>query len=173
MKRYRAAHFVLVLFFVLCGCLESEVPLSSSDQSIIDPRLIGRWELIETEEDEGPAGMLVLQFNDHEYYVEYYYERDDGTVEFPDTLRFRAYTTPIDGALFANLQCIGCDERTFIFYRYAVSEDGLLTVRAVEEELFKSATVETSEALYAFVKENLDKEALYDEEEGQFRKVVE
>lgn len=145
--------FALALMVFLCGCYVSKIPMASSANSELDPNLIGKWERIVTEKDPTPVEMLVLQFNDNEYYAEY---RDAN-----ELLRFRAYIVKIEEVPFINVQDIK-EDRSFIFVRYSVGEDGVLTLRKVSEDFVKSE-FETSEALYEFIKNNMNEDRLYDE----------
>lgn len=169
MRPQDAAGLVLFSLSVLCGCEGARVPLASSEGAPMDLRLIGRWEATGLEDGEDPQRLLVLQFNEHEYYLEYIAEDSDESLDLPDTLRFRAYTTPIERALFANVQCIDCEDRLFLLFRYALSEDGRLTVNVVSEDVYET-DFEASEALYAFIRENKDREALY-EQTVTFRRI--
>ena len=152
----------LALMLSLCGCYVSKVPMASSANSDLDPNLIGKWEKIVTEKDPTPVEMLVLQFNDNEYYAEY---RDAN-----ELLRFRAYIVRVGEVPFINVQNIEGDERSFIFVRYSVGEDGVLTLRELSNDFVKSE-FETSEKLYDFIKNNLKEDQLYDET-GRFKRTT-
>jgi hypothetical protein len=107
--------------------------------------------------------MLVLRFNDNAYYVEL---REAGTEAFDaDVLRLRAYITDIDGQRFVNVQNIDAldeEERLYLFYTYTLSPEGLLTVTELQDVAGQDLDkFETSEALYAFIRQHVNDEALY------------
>ena len=164
-----------LLLASLFGCEGSKLPLGPADQAPVDQRLVGTWDLVPHPDDEERAWMHILQFNDHEYYLEYVAEDDDQDMISDgkaDTLRFRAYATPIDDLLFANLQCLNCDERVYFFFRYELSGEDLLLVRQFAEEVYKEPiqTLETSDALRSFVRNHRNDEALYESERIAFRR---
>lgn len=151
----------LALFWIGCG---SPVPIQDSAEAVFVPDLVGTWRTLPAPGGE-PGEMLVLNFNDREYYVELR-ERADGAPE-ADTLRLRAYITHVDGTAFVNAQPIDSmddDERLFFFYTYDLSPDGVLTLTEVGDVNGQDIdTFETSEALYRFIRRNLDEADLYGE----------
>jgi len=166
MKIYFKVCLVLAIAFALGGCYESKVPMASSEGSTLDPNLVGRWKAIVTEDDTTPAEMLILKFNDNEYYVRYQEEEE--------VTRCRAYMVMVDGVPFINLQLIAVeeldkkghirflkeDERTFLFFRYSLSKDDVLTLKMVSDDFVKTE-FKSSKALYEFIKKNLKNEKLY------------
>ncbi len=70
----------------------------------------------------------------------------------------------VDGVQFINAQCIDDMkevERTFIFFRYSVSEDAVLTLEMVNDSFVKTK-FKTSDQLYEFIKKNINNEKLYE-----------
>ena len=172
MKIYFKVCLVSTIAFTLGGCYESKVPMASSVGSTIDLNLVGRWKTIATEDNSTPANMLVLKFNDDEYYVKYQ--------EGKDVIRYRAYLRAylvmVDGVPFINVQPIAEealdkrghielpkeDERTFFFFRYSLSKDDMLTLKMVSDDFIKTK-FKGSKELYEFIKKNLKNEKIYDE----------
>ncbi|MFQ5569572.1 MAG: hypothetical protein ACE5G0_07845 [Rhodothermales bacterium] len=152
----------MALVAVGSGC-GSVVPIGDPADAVFVPELVGEWQQI-TGPGERPARMTVLNFNDIEYYVEL---REDGGPSEMDTLRVRAYITRVNGTSFINAQTIDSveeDERRFFFFTFHLNRYGTLILREVndpgegEEHAF-----ETSEALRAFIRQNVHNDALYGE----------
>lgn len=176
MRSSHAIGMLMITLPLLWGCTGSKVPLSSSEGARIDQRLVGVWESVDPEEGEF-GRVLILQFNEHEYYAEYCSEMEGGEAqaketdstdalkapaeELPDAYRLRFFSTPVADAMFANVQCIDCDDRSYLLFRYEISGDSLVTIREVSEEVYESE-FDTSEALHAFVRDNLEREEFYE-----------
>ena len=154
MEIYSRGFLILVIAFVLGSCYESKVPMASSKDSYIEPNLIGKWKKVVTADDATPADMLVLNFNDKEYYVKYQDEKD--------VTRYRAYIVTVKGVPFINAQFIERDERPFVFFRYSLSKDEVLTLRIISGDFIKTE-FRSSKELYKFVKKHLHIEKLYGE----------
>ncbi len=163
MKVHLRLCLVLLTAFLLGACYESRVPLASSKDSTIDQNLIGKWRgklKRAVIQDEVPAELLILQFNHNEYYVKYQVGKS-GKV---DHHNLRAYIVMVDGVPFINVQNLDSlkeDERTFIFFRYSVSEDSVLTLKMVSDSFVKT-NFRTSDKLYKFIEKNLNNEKLYE-----------
>ena len=146
----------------LAGCYESNVPMASSRQSTIDQNLLGAWKA--TIESDGKQDKTLLEavfykFNDHEYYVRYK-EEEKGEVTFTD---LRVYTVVVNGVPFFNVHDIESaddSKRSYNFFRYSLSGDGVLTLKMVIDRLFETK-FDTSEKLYEFIQKNLENEKLY------------
>ena len=123
MRTYTRFCLLLTFGFFLAGCYESKVPMASSDDSVIDESLVGQWK--ELSESAGiSADMTVLKFNHNEYYARY----GDGK----SIIHCRAYIVIVDGQAFINAQNIkdsDDNQRTFVFFRYSLADDGFLTLR--------------------------------------------
>ena len=184
MKSYKAPTNILLIFFftlLLMGCYESPVPLSPVEEAELDYRLQGRWKNVNPDDPEANGYILAIPFNRNAYYIEYCCEEDESLVnsEEVDTLRFSMFTTMVDGVPFANIQPLSLEEdhdeaSPFLLIQYGFSPSGELTFRTVSEDLFE-IKFETSEALYSFVRQNMNNEKLYmddgDDEVILFRKV--
>ncbi len=165
MNSYKRCFFALsVVFMALMwiGC-GSEVPISEAGEAVVVDDLVGQWQLVTPANEDGQ--MLVLKFDEHTYYVEL---REPGTEPFDkDTIRLRAYITEVDGKAFVNAQNIDSpkdEDRVYFFYTYTLDPNGLLTITELQDvDDQKIDKFETSEALRAFIQQNLHNGALYGE----------
>jgi hypothetical protein len=145
--------FFLLILPLLWGCpYESEVPLGKVSTAKIDQGLIGEWR--HTAEGESFT-MIIRQFNDHELLI---MGIEDGEVQ-QDVMR--AFVTVIEDERFLNVQEIEdlYDERGWYLVKYSISGATLLAW-TVDDELFTKPYT-SSRALFRFVKQNLQNEALY------------
>ncbi|HMB92385.1 MAG TPA: hypothetical protein VKP65_16150 [Rhodothermales bacterium] len=148
----------LMVLFIGVGC-GSPVPISDAENAPFDEQLVGRWQATQTADET--VDMLILQFNDREYYVELREVKPDPSNE--EILRLRAYITDVDGHRFINAQTIQ-DEREYYFYTYALEPNGRLMIQELRDvEPQKINEFESSEALLTFVRQNVDNPALYGE----------
>ena len=168
MKRLHV--ILLMLMTAVSACYESPVPLGPSDAVPVSTELAGTWNQIDVPGDEDAAQLVVLPFNEYEYYLEF--SCDSTTCDDPEVLRLRAFTTLVDGVPFANVQLIEEDQRNYIFFRYELSDGETLSLRGVGGNLL-SEKFATPEALYEFVEEHLDQEELYEDDSANFHKVKE
>ena len=72
-----------------------------------------------------------------------------------ETDRLRAHIVSVDSVAFANVQSLDQDDAPYLFFRYALSADSILTLRSVAACLFAETAFPTSEALSAFVQHHL------------------
>jgi len=152
----------LVVVILLCGCAGSQVSLGPPGEVPVDNQLTGKWVQISGVTSDSSISMTVYRFNDYEYLLEY--------VMNSETLLIRAFTTSIEGILFANVQCIGCDDDDdYIFFRYFLSEEGILKVRPVRTEYYQDPLFKSSQDLFHFIKDHLEDDKIY-ENEAQFRR---
>ena len=153
---------VLTIFLFLTGCYDSEVPMAPVRDAVFDAKLIGKWKQIDTKDDE-TSHMVILNFNDREYFVRFkLMEKKDWSVS-AEVYLCRAYTTMVDGVAFFNVQYISSnekDKRPFMFFRYSISKDGILTWRWINNNLIKTK-IKASKELYVFIKKNMNNEKLY------------
>jgi hypothetical protein len=146
----------------ICGCYESPFPLSSSDTSRIDERLVKSWVQQTRQKQESPYRLVIRKFNEHEYIIAF---SDTPGREAQLT---RAFITVIDGAAVINLQGIDSlapKDRTFLFFKYVITPQGILRVWMIDKDspLLKDRTFATQAELHAFVKKNIHNDTLYRE----------
>jgi len=153
---------VPTIFLFLTGCYDSEVPMAPVRDAVFDAKLIGKWKQIDTKDDE-TSHMVILNFNDREYFVRFkLMEKKDWSVS-AEVYLCRAYTIMVDGVAFFNVQYISSnekDKRPFMFFRYSISKDGILTWRWINNNLIKTK-IKASKELYVFIKKNMNNEKLY------------
>ncbi len=159
----------VLLLLLLCGCpYESEVPLSAVSEAKIDKELIGKWQLGPENEWEKSGTLTFFPFNEREFVVvigETKNDQVDGNLQVEDNL-MKAFVTAVGTARFLNAKEIGpaTMKENWYLARYYVSSD-VLTLQVVEDELFKQKFT-TSNALRTFLKNNLNKKELYNDNEG-------
>jgi hypothetical protein len=136
--------------------------MSPVRDAVFDAKLIGKWKQIDTKDDE-TSHMVILNFNDREYFVRFkLMEKKDWSVS-AEVYLCRAYTIMVDGVAFFNVQYISSnekDKRPFMFFRYSISKDGILTWRWINNNLIKTK-IKASKELYVFIKKNMNNEKLY------------
>jgi hypothetical protein len=145
--------FVLSIMPLFWGCpYESTVPLDKSCKAKIDAELLGEWR---SAEKGKPSTIIIQQFNDHEFLVT---ATEDGKIQRE---LIRTFVTPVKDERFLNVQEIKAsgEERGWYIVRYAIS-GGTLTTRVVDDKLITKPFT-SSRALYKFIKQNLENEALY------------
>ena len=157
----------LTLGLFLISCAGSQVPLSPPGDVHVDRKMIGEWIENNKKSERESDKMIVYQFNKSEYLIEYLAVDTDST----ELLRFRAYTTLINDVLFANLQCVECDDDyDYTFYRYELTEDGILIIRPVKTKLYEDPLFNSSRELIDFITNNINEDEIY-EKESHFRKL--
>ena len=144
----------------LCACpYESEFPLSKCSEAVIDKQLIGQWRLEPKDGEEGGI-ITIYQFNDHEYLISA--RGEDEVTE----MVMRAFGTSIEGQTFLNVQTINKpaeQKRPWHLVHYSLPENKLV-YNVVEDDLFKEKQFTSSTELYTFVKKNLKRKELYDQD---------
>jgi hypothetical protein len=65
------------------------------------------------------------------------------------------------------LKKVNCYQSTFLFFRFSVSDDAVLTLKMVSDDFLKT-NFKTSYELYEFIRKNLNNEKLY-EKPSRFR----
>ena len=152
----------LCCFLFVCGCYESQFPLSSSDTSRIDERLVKNWIQQTRQKYDSPYRVVILKFNEHEYVIAFSDAQDK------EAYLARAFTTMIDGAAVMNMQGIESrapKDRTFIFFKYAITPQGNLRTWIIDKDspLLNGRTFAAQKDFYAFVKKNIHNDTLYKE----------
>ena len=160
--------FSLSLLLIM-GCHDSSVPLGPPDNAPTIPSITGTWEPLDMEEEEGDVLMKIMQFNDHEYYIEFTcYETEDDN---PETMHIRAYITPLGDRLFANVQAIDeeMDDRDYMIFWFELTNDDLISTVMIDEDM---SHIKTSEELVSFVSELIENDYLEQEEIMQYRRLA-
>lgn len=119
MKRQALLLLFGILVLTSCNHYESEVPISSSSNSVIEESLLGEWFLLsENKKDETSGYLEVMPFNDTEYLVQLK-EIEDSTQYIESIINIRMFSSKIKRNTYLNLQFIGADsEKDFMIYRF-------------------------------------------------------
>lgn len=135
--------------------MDHQVPLSMPGDIPVNQQLPGEW--IEINWDAGETSSItVCQFNEYEYLLKYFYDSE--------WLLLRTYTTPIQDALFANVQCLGCDDDDdYVRFRYYYSDEQILKVRPVRNDLYGDPQFRTSRELVEFIQNHMQGDSIYED----------
>jgi hypothetical protein len=123
-----------VLAFVCCfsaGCIVGfKYPLGPVKKAVMDARLLGVWECHDA--DEKPARLTFMDYDDRQFVLYL-------TAEGDEPSHFRSYSTRIKGHVFLNLQEVKPKrvEPAWLFFEYAFSADGRLSLRGVNASPFE------------------------------------
>ncbi len=125
----------LIAGLVLTGCEGAGAPLGEPDEMAVDMAVTGTW--YAAGEGDDAAWLRIWAFNDHEYYVEWETQDDED-----DTARMRVFSSDLDTYLFANMQCVNCDEddrREWFFFQYELESPDVLLIRGIEDAHYSDA----------------------------------
>ena len=124
----RQTLLIVLAIFVLTSCnhYESEVPITNSDNSIIDSDLLGQWYLSSDNKEDDTSGFLeVIPFNKTEYLVQLK-EFVDSSEHIESIVNMRMFSSKIKKDTYLNLQFIGSDDdNKFLIYRFKSISVGL------------------------------------------------
>lgn len=159
MRKLNFAFLVLIPILFLCGCYESEVPLSKSPSSKVDPRLIRSWISIPTNDFEKDISLLIRKFNEDEYLV---------GLKVDKAIVTRGFNTKINNTNIINLQNIESleeNDRTYIFFRYHFNEKGNLIVNMLSDDYahLKGKKFKSSKDFNDFVQKNISQNGLFND----------
>ena len=155
--------FFLPLIF-LSGCpFNSDIPLCTIEDSVVDDSLLGSWASSDGGDEDSQAVLHFLQFNPKEYLVIF--------IENEETSLFRAFSQEIKNAHFLSITEIhsGIPEPpNYIFARYQI-QNKALQIRLVEEDLFEGKTFKNPEQLTKFIENHVENDSLYGESQTMMR----
>lgn len=158
-KLGRLAPAAVLVFCVLAGCYETDQEVGPRDRARVDARFVGDWEF--REPDAAATLLLVRNFNDREYYLEW------GDVGGSERHRASAFVAEVGGASIAHVRELTADgsvpARHFLL-RAAIAPDGRLTLRHLNDKFFENKDVATSAKLRKVIEDGVADEALYDEQ---------
>ena len=152
------AAFIAVLLG-LGGCYMTNLHLGSAADSKVDRALVGDWKLVDPNDATNTATMLVRNFDDKQYYVEWSEKSGEG--DALKTTRMRAHGVKVKSATFievAELTDDGSLPEKHVLLRVELKDDKL-TLRQLNEKFFEGVTTEP--ALRAKVEANLDNAEMY------------
>ena len=158
--------FASLSLFVLVGCNEASVPLGPAENAPTDQQLVGYWQVTNPEANELDEYLLILPFNETEYFVSMHKE---ASYPVDDAVHMRVFLTEVGPHKFANIQPLSIErEESYIIYQYTVDDAGILTLKHVDHDM---DNIETSEALQAFVSDVVASNAFDESDVMTFRKV--
>jgi len=170
MNSSRIVVFILSLL-VMQSCIDlgiyvSDFPIASPGSAEKARGIMGIWEKISDKSDENGINTLeFILFNDSEYVI-----RSGDNIE---KSLLRAFSTTIAGTPFLNIQDLSETEKKFVFCKYTISEEKVLTLHFVGDTIFKSAKPSTSKKLKKFIKNHINDPALFNNEmKFSFTKIV-
>lgn len=162
MKRTLTWVFLAYLVVLLPGCpFESSTALGAPEAGKIDTALSGYWLWEDPRDNADSFEMLVLPFNDTEYFVELFRRETTPT-------RLRAYAVQVDGERFFNINALNLSDssRSFVFARCSLLERNRLRIRFVGKELFSPAAILDTPELKERIRAHLTDPALDDKDSG-------
>ena len=137
---------------LLSACpFSSDTPLADPATGVQDQGLAGSWKMLDPETGE----QVVLSFhpfNDHEYVA---VSQDGSKLE-----TFRVFATTVGGERFLNVRQIDTDDQGWYFVRYQLRA-GQLSLRFVDDGLFRSLVFTTPGDLHDFIRDHLADPLLY------------
>jgi hypothetical protein len=148
-----------LFLLLLSGCpYEAKTPLGLPVRGSLDPRLLGPWTATNAQEKD-TVRMLVLPFNDAEYYVELREKESRIT-------RYRAYSVPLAGSPLLQINEIAPDSvpREFLLARYTFSPDSELLLRFIGQKIVPTTLAADARALAGFLAAHLADPDLDDED---------
>ena len=158
--------FASLSLFVLVGCNEASVPLGPADNAPTDQQLVGYWQVTDPEPNELDEYLVILPFNETEYFVSLHSE---ASYPVDDAAYMRVFLTEVGPHKFANIQPLSTDnDEGYLIYQYDIDDAGTLTLKHVDHEM---DDIETSEALQAFVSDIVASNAFDESDIMTFRKV--
>ena len=152
---------ILCAFLTLAGCFESKFPLSSSQSSSIDEKLVNYWISMPKGENQDKIALAIFTFNENEHLVSW----KEG--EENEMIITRGFITKIKKRKIINLQNIKSSEkkdRTYVFFKYDFNDKGNLLAYILldDSSLLKNKDFKSSEDFYAFMEKNIEKDELFD-----------
>jgi len=160
MRKLNPALLVLIPILILCGCYESEVPLSNNPTAKVDTRLIRSWISIPDDNKDTVISLSLRKFNENEYLV-VWKEGVNG-----DTIIARGFHTRINNTNIINLQNIESLEkkdRTYVLSKYDFNKEGNLVVNILSDDFaaLKGKKFKTSKDFNDFVQKNITQKGLF------------
>ncbi|MFK7808689.1 MAG: hypothetical protein AB8F74_12870 [Saprospiraceae bacterium] len=127
-----------VLFLVISSCeiYQSKVPITNSNDSIINKDLTGRWiGLSQDEFQHYPQIEIMLQsFNEKEYIGQLTHYNDKGR-NISSTELYKVFNTIIESDEYLNIKPIGTNDQNFIFYKIEKDFKDSIHIRYLTDSL--------------------------------------
>lgn len=148
--------FFSILVFSSCKFYTSEVPISNTDKSVIDQKLLGKWFGAEADREndnlfkKSDDFLELLGFNSKEYALMF--------TSAEGTMLFRAHNSIIKDRTIFNVFPISNeaqDEPTWLFYQIESSTDEMISLRYISDSLKQKFS--KSKDLEKFLTQNFNK----------------
>ncbi len=161
MKIYKIVMPALLLI-VLQSCIDlgiyvSDYPLAPASSSDPVPGIIGIWHKIpDNNEESGIDSLEFILFNKNEYIIRSGKETEKSLI--------RAFSTEIAGSQFLNIQDLSETDKKFVFCKYNISKEKILTLHFIGDTIFKTDPPITSKKLRKFIKKHINDPALFSDD---------
>ena len=164
---FRAFLPLLLLATVsLAACEGSYYPLSEPADSVIDESFTGTW--LASSPDEETSLLSIIPFNNHEYLGMAWTPGEEG-----DALPVAIFTTSVEGALFANVRCLACDndDGIYFLFKYERTSPDRMIVYSVEGDVYDELQgLNSTDAVRDFVKRYMSTDAFFDDGYGVYNR---
>lgn len=151
---------LMTLVVLFAGCFATKFTLIDPAKAKVERAYVGDWDGVNANGDH--SSILIRNIDDKLYYVEIQGAADE------KASRYTGFTADVKGATFAHLRIIQDDGQlpdTWLLMRIELANDRL-NIRQLDEEFFKSKTIESAEQLRQILEQNLDADAMYDKDEA-------
>ena len=156
-KNFPFIIIAMLILLVFTGCpYESAVPLGDPQKSVMDHDILGRWVNIRSNPSGSNDTLLIMKFNDHEYYIESHAIKN-GKIK---TERTRGFTTLIRNQKVLNITDLN-EPGKYVFARYEIKGEKMVASSPTDN--FIKESFSSSHDLFEFFKKNMDKEGFYEE----------
>jgi len=150
---------VALALLTLTGCpYDSDIPLSNSENSQIDPALLGIWYAKDIKTRNDTIEIKIIDFNAHEYLIAYKEIQSDGDIKMTN---LRGYVTAIGDKKIMNLHELGRSNE-ITYYRYYLADNRLIVAYASDE--FIKGDYNGQKELNNFFAKNIDRHELFEED---------
>ena len=147
---------IVLAIFVLTSCnhYESEVPITNSDNSIIDSNLLGQWYLSSDNKKENTSGFLeIIPFNKSECLVQLK-EFVDSSDHIQSIVNMRMFSSKIKKDTYLNIQFLGSDDdNKFFIYRFKSISGNRYKLYFLSKEKFTKEFTD-SKSFKAYIEQN-------------------
>ena len=154
--KVRHIAILILLPFLTFGCpVGSKYPLSESNKSQVDERLLGSWKSIKQDKDSGK--IYIWQFNENEYYMEIKGDNDN------NINRVRAFMTVIDNVRILNTKELKMvnEQQEYVYIKYEISNDNILTFWTMDSKLLPKKEM-TNIELFSSIMTNINIDKFYE-----------
>ena len=139
------------------GIYISDFSLGTPESSSPVPGIAGKWEkILKNENESGIDSLEFIIFNENEYIMR---SGDNNEKSLA-----RAFSTEIAGFQFLNIQDLSETKKQFVFCKYSISKDNILTMHFIGDTIFKTDPPINSKKLRKFIKKHINDPALFNDD---------